>query len=286
VKHSFQVLFLLLLPFSILHAQTTPVLPKLAPDQAGCVDSKYFPKMLECRIDNCEKKDPDHREVTAGEDVKGEAVTTALDGTSRSVMYECREGTTPASIVERGAVALKLKGFEIPYKFTDAESALTARKDNLWITVDAASRYYTLTETDATPPDFDSATDAETMAEMLEHYGHLPVAVEFMPGKSDLAPSSVTLLGEVLAMLKDHPSWRIRVEGHTDGVGAKSVNMALSVRCATSVVSWLNTNGIRRTRLDPQGMGDSRPIADNATEAGRKKNRRIELVKLPAVQGQ
>jgi hypothetical protein len=110
---------------------------KLAPDQAGCVDSKFFAKFFECRIDNCEKKDSDHRDVPIGEDDRGEAINTSIDGNSRSLMYECREGTTPASIVAQAATSLKAAGFEIPYRFSDAEASLTARKDDLWITVEA-----------------------------------------------------------------------------------------------------------------------------------------------------
>src|SRR5271163_4558969 len=132
----------MLLGISVLRAQA----PKLAPDQAGCVDSKSFPKLLECRIDNCEKRDSDRRDVPVGEDGQGEAINTSIEGNSRSLMYECREGTTPASIVDQAAVALKTAGFEIPYRFAEAEGALTARKNDFWVTVEAASHYYTLTE--------------------------------------------------------------------------------------------------------------------------------------------
>jgi outer membrane protein OmpA-like peptidoglycan-associated protein len=266
-----------------LHAQAA----KPAPDQAGCVDSKFFPKPLECRIDNCEKKDSDHRDVSVGEDDKGEAINTSIEGNSRSVMYECREGTTPASIVEQAAAALKTAGFEIPYRFADAEAALTARKNDLWVTVEAASRYYTLPEISSSAPDFDSVTDASSIADMLERYGHVPLyAIQFLPGRADLTPASEAILNELAAMLNDHPTWRLRVEGHTDNTGTKMGNMTLSFRRASAVVTWLAANGAKRARLDPQGIGDARPVADNATEAGRTKNRRIEIVKMQALPGQ
>ena len=266
-----------------MHAQA----PKLAPDQAGCVDSKFFPKLLECRIDNCEKKDSDHRDVSVGEDDKGEAINTSIEGNSRSVMYECREGTTPASIVAQAAAALKTAGFEIPYRFADAEAALTARKNDFWVTVEAASRYYTLTEISSAAPDFDSVTDASSIADMLERYGHVPLyAIQFLPGRADLTPASEAILNELVAMLNDHPTWRLRVEGHTDNTGTRMGNMTLSFKRASAVVTWLAANGAKRARLDPQGIGDARPVADNATEAGRTKNRRIEIVKMQALPGQ
>jgi len=262
-------------------------LSNLAPDQPGCTDSKFFPKLLACRIDNCEKKDSDHRDIPVGEDEKGDAISAAMDGNSRSVMYECWTGTTPASIVDKAEIALKAAGFDVPYRFTDAEATLTAHKDDLWITVDAASRFYTLTEIDAVGPDFESATDADSIAEMLEHYGHVPLnGVGFIAGRPDLMPTSVTILSEVLSLLRDHPGWRLRIEGHTDNVGSKTGNLNLSFFRATSVVNWFVANGIKRTRLEPKGLGDTHPVADNATEAGRNRNRRIELVKLAGLPGQ
>lgn len=288
LKHFPHVLFLLLLTFTLLGIPTLDAqAPQLAPDQAGCVDSKFFPKLLECRIDNCEKKDSDHRDVPVGEDDKGEAISTSIEGNSRSVMYECREGTTPASIVEQAAAALKTAGFVIPYRFTDAEAALTARKNDFWVTVEAASRYYTLTEIGSVSLDFDSVTDASSIADMLERYGHVPLyAIQFLPGRADMTPASDAILGEVSAMLNDHPTWRLRVEGHTDNTGTKMGNLTLSFKRASAVVRWLAAKGVRRARLDPQGVGDARPVADNTTEAGRGKNRRIELVKIPSLPGQ
>lgn len=280
MKHSAHVLFLLFLTLTGIRPLLAQA-PKLAPDQAGCVDSKFFPKLLECRIDNCEKKDSDHRDVSVGQDDKGEAINTSIEGNSRSVMYECREETTPASIVEQAAAALKTAGFEIPYRFTDAEAALTARKNDLWVTVEAASRYYTLTEINSVSPDFNSVTDADSIADMLERYGHVPLyGIQFLPGRPDLSPESVIILEEVITMLNDHPTWRLRVEGHTDNTGTKMGNMTLSFKRASAVVTWLAANGAKRARLDPQGLGDTRPVADNTTEAGRTKNRRIEIMKM------
>jgi outer membrane protein OmpA-like peptidoglycan-associated protein len=290
VKHSFQVMFLLLLTLTLagtVQGQNGPIAGKLAPDQAGCVDSKYFPKLLECRIDNCEKKESDHRDVSVAENDKGDPVTTSVDGSSRSVMYECREGTTPASIVEQASGALKTAGFDIPYRFAEAEASLTARKDDLWVLVDSASRFYTLTEMTVIPPDFDSVTDADSIFEMLERYGHVPLyGIQFLPGRADLAPSSVTIMHEILVVMQDHPTWRFRIEGHTDNTGSKMINSTLSFRRASAVVAWLAANGGKRTRLDAQGLGDTHPIADNTSEAGRTKNRRIELVKMPPAPGQ
>jgi outer membrane protein OmpA-like peptidoglycan-associated protein len=119
---------------------------------------------------------------------------------------------------------------------------------------------------------------------MLERYGHVPLnGLQFVAGRADMVPGTLTILDEVVTLLKDHPSWHLRVEGHTDNVGAKTTNLNLSFFRASAVVNWLAANGIKRARIDPKGMGDTHPVADNTTEAGRSKNRRIEIVKIAGV---
>ncbi len=173
-------------------AQGLPPLAKLAPDQPGCVDSKLFPKILACRIDNCEKKESDRRDIPVGEDERGDAINAAMEGPSHSVMYECWTGTTPASIVEKAEVALKAAGFDVPYRFADAEATLTAHKDDLWITVEAASRFYTLTEITRWGRISIPRSMPIRSAEMLERYGHVPLnGIQFVPGRQELVPGSI-----------------------------------------------------------------------------------------------
>ncbi len=271
---SYFVLFVLSLPLAAQNG--------LEPDARGCSDSKVLPKLEMCRIDNCEKKESDHREIPVKEDEHGDAVVSPLDGDSTSVMYECREGTTPADIVRQAAASLRAAGFEVPYQFSDKEASLTAHKGDTWVMVDSASRFYTLTELKVVN-ELETATDAVAMAEAIEHYGHVPAyGITFFPGRADISPESVLALREVAAMLEDHPDWRIRVAGHTDNTGTKEANNALSMRRATAVVTWLVGRGIKKTRLEAVGAGDADPVAPNDTEEGRAKNRRIELVKIDA----
>jgi hypothetical protein len=219
------------------------------------------------------------------EDDKGEVVTAAIDGQSRSVMYECSEEATPALVVQHTAEALRAAGFTLLYQFVGMEGTLTARRDDLWILLEAASHYYTMTEMKVAPPEFESITDAAGFADAIERYGHVPVyGVHFLPGRAELLPESSTVLRELAAMLEANPQWRIRVEGHTDNTGTKMANMTLSARRSAAVATWLAGVGVKRVRLDSSGIGDSRPVATNATEEGRAKNRRIELVRISAQQ--
>ena len=70
-----------------------------------------------------------------------------------------------------------------------------------------------------------------------------------------------------------------KIEGHTDSTGTKALNQTLSQQRADAVVAWLVKNGIAAARLTAAGLGDTRLIADNATEDGRARNRRVEFVK-------
>ncbi|MET0594873.1 MAG: OmpA family protein [Polyangiaceae bacterium] len=102
--------------------------------------------------------------------------------------------------------------------------------------------------------------------------------VQFETGTAVLRPESSRVLGEVAKILVDHADIElVEVEGHTDEVGTADYNRQLGQSRAASVVHWLAEHGIKRERLAAKGYGSDRPIADNATEEGRQKNRRVEF---------
>jgi outer membrane protein OmpA-like peptidoglycan-associated protein len=111
-------------------------------------------------------------------------------------------------------------------------------------------------------------------------------AITFDTGKDTIRKTSYRVLDEIAAILQQHTEIaRIRVEGHTDDVGAAAYNKDLSQRRATSVVTYLVGKGVARERLVAVGYGFERPVASNATALGRAKNRRVEFTILPAAEG-
>jgi outer membrane protein OmpA-like peptidoglycan-associated protein len=94
-----------------------------------------------------------------------------------------------------------------------------------------------------------------------------------------IRPESKPVLDEVLAVLKEEPGWKVLIEGHTDSTGSDSHNQELSQKRADSVKAHMVTGGIPAERLQSRGLGESKPVADNATELGRAQNRRVELVR-------
>jgi OOP family OmpA-OmpF porin len=102
---------------------------------------------------------------------------------------------------------------------------------------------------------------------------------EFDVDKADIRPEYRDELAKVGDFMKQYPTTTAIIEGHTDNVGTEDHNLDLSHRRAESVVNYLVTTfGIDRSRLLAAGFGSSRPVADNATDAGKQANRRIEAI--------
>ncbi|MFT3827304.1 MAG: OmpA family protein [Chitinophagaceae bacterium] len=99
----------------------------------------------------------------------------------------------------------------------------------------------------------------------------------FDVNKYDLKPESTSELDKVVILLRDNPTLKIQINGHTDNVGKADDNIALSNNRAKAVVTYLATKGIDVQRLSFKGFGATQPIAENNTEEGRAQNRRTEL---------
>jgi OOP family OmpA-OmpF porin len=86
------------------------------------------------------------------------------------------------------------------------------------------------------------------------------------------------VLEDVTRVMKEQPSLRVRIEGHTDSVGGDAYNQKLSERRAQAVKTYLVRQGIDESRIETEGFGESKPTASNSTAAGRAENRRVEII--------
>ncbi len=102
--------------------------------------------------------------------------------------------------------------------------------------------------------------------------------VLFAFDSAQLTPAAQEQLVGLMDKLKNADVLSIKVVGHTDSQGTDAYNQALSERRASSVAAFLLEQGLAPDKLTSQGMGESQPVADNASEEGRAKNRRVELV--------
>ena len=101
--------------------------------------------------------------------------------------------------------------------------------------------------------------------------------VNFEFNKATLTPESSRTLDEVAESMSIWDTITVEIAGHTDSVGADDYNQRLSQARAETVLNYLAGKGIGRDRMSAVGYGETKPVADNATDAGRAKNRRVEL---------
>ncbi|MCP1420705.1 MULTISPECIES: OmpA family protein [Pseudomonas] len=101
--------------------------------------------------------------------------------------------------------------------------------------------------------------------------------VLFVFNQSDLTPTAKSQLDDLMSKFEDADVVSIKIVGHTDSVGSDAYNQALSERRASSVAEYLISQGVAPNKVTSEGRGESQPIADNETDEGRAKNRRVEL---------
>jgi outer membrane protein OmpA-like peptidoglycan-associated protein len=106
--------------------------------------------------------------------------------------------------------------------------------------------------------------------------------VTFDTGKATLRPESAAKLDVLVDFMKHKKSARVEISGHTDNVGNLRTNKALSAKRAEACRAYVLSRGIDGSRIDAAGYGAERPVAPNDNAEGRQKNRRIEIVELPA----
>ncbi|WP_421995506.1 LCCL domain-containing protein [Roseococcus sp.] len=118
------------------------------------------------------------------------------------------------------------------------------------------------------------------VAAALRQQGRVSLYITFRTNSADLDISAAPVLTQVREAMAADPAMRLRLVGHTDNQGGANINVPLSQRRAASVQAWLVQNGVPAARLAADGRGQNEPIADNASEAGRSLNRRVEAVRV------
>jgi len=113
---------------------------------------------------------------------------------------------------------------------------------------------------------------------------NLPEGVTFDVGSYSLKPEFRATLDKVAESLKQYPDSLIDVYGHTDSTGSDAYNQTLSENRARTVAGYLSMQGVAPARIRSQGYGETMPVADNATDEGRRKNRRVEIKIVPVTQ--
>ncbi len=122
---------------------------------------------------------------------------------------------------------------------------------------------------------------ADELPKALAQFSGAIAGIAFAPNRTEITAATRPVLDQAVAVLKEHTSVRVQIEGHTDNAGPAEQNRTLSQQRADAVRQYMIDKGIDGSRLTAVGFGPDKPIADNKTAEGRAKNRRVEFTRLP-----
>ena len=245
-------------------------------DTSGCKDHPLISRMKNYYITACEKN------FNAFEFFVKEGNKT-LEGEKTKIDYCLQEGPPQPSFLQirrNYGNAIKSIGGTLLYD-DDRRSTFRVAKEGkeAWIALEAFNegRNYQLVIVEMEAMTQEVTADA--MYNALNKDGFIALYINFDTGKSNIKPESMGIIEQIAAVLKAHPELKVSIEGHTDNVGTPQSNKTLSQQRARSVVNAVAQKGIAADRMTAVGWGQEKPVADNRSEEGKAKNRRVEVVK-------
>jgi outer membrane protein OmpA-like peptidoglycan-associated protein len=251
-----------------------------ATDKLGCHDPKALSRMPGCWIDRCRTAPYEQAQIDTA---KVGTRTTAVEGEFEQVHYRCPAETAGIQIHRNAEGALRQAGYDVV--FTNAYATtrfwVTGRKGPQWVAVYAERANYTVTAVKAKELEQVMQANAEGWAQQINQTGRVSIyGINFDTGKATIRADSEKVLAEVAALLQKESGWDLLVAGHTDSAGTDGINVPLSRQRAEAVIAWMAAKGIDKARLTAAGFGSRRPLAENTSEDGRSRNRRVDLIKL------
>jgi OOP family OmpA-OmpF porin len=277
-------------------------------DASGCTDPQLFNRMPGHYLERCPQSPFEMRRFPVGPlGADGSTKLVELEGQWRIYAYLPLESATKASplqIQRNFQNAAKAAGgtvegsypewckfqldasFKLGNSCTESGTTLKFTKDGkeTWVFVDATAAGqtgyrdgYTLYVLERAAMTQDIV--ANELLDKINKDGMVALYLNFETGSATLQASSNSQIDQIAAMLKSNAALTLEVAGHTDNAGAADANQKLSEARAAAVVQALAARGVAASRLSAKGYGATQPIADNRTEDGRGKNRRVELVR-------
>lgn len=271
----------------------------------GARETKYMKFYPQARVSDYAVWDFDAAEVVTGykKDADEPVQRETVEGKVIRYTTEHKPQTSPLAIVRNYENVLKAQGFVVIVAGRETQfpgipvngssgafGAFRLDRDGapaVWINVSAwehsggedPTSEVTIVEIKAMEQQLQKGS-AEDMLRDLQQAGRVAVyGINFDTGKATIRPDSEKVLDEILKLATQNPNLKLRIEGHTDNVGGSAANKKLSEDRAAAVRAWLVQKGVRAASLSATGLGDSKPAADNSSEDGRARNRRVELVR-------
>ncbi len=269
----------------ILAGLAVPVFAQSDPnDVEGSKDPALFTRMPGYHIYRYEESEFDRYEVPITSDYQ----TQAVEGHVLWIIYDPNDGIKLPSglqITRNYTNAALAVGGQKIVEFEDGglqhvTLKITRGNSEIWAHVSGSGNQYEIHLVEKELMKQDVVADAKSLAGSIQQTGKASVyGIYFDTGKSEIKAESEPALAEIAKMLKADAGLRLYVVGHTDNVGTFDSNIKLSNARADAVVKALvGKYGLAAARLLPFGAGPTSPVQSNATEEGRAKNRRVELV--------
>jgi outer membrane protein OmpA-like peptidoglycan-associated protein len=247
------------------------------PDAENCKDHPLLSRMKNYYIGECEKNFDAVEFIVEDESVK------TLEGQKTFIRYYLQENAQQPSplqirrnylnaVKSLGGTALYDRDYEATFKLVKSGKEIWVK---LQVWNDGNDYGLTILEIEGMAQE----VTADAMYAAITKDGFMALYINFDTGKADIKPESLSIIGQIVALLKAHEDLHLSIEGHTDNVGTPAGNKTLSEQRARSVVNAVVKQGIDAGRLTAVGWGQEKPVADNRTEEGRAKNRRVEIVK-------
>jgi OOP family OmpA-OmpF porin len=261
----------------------------LAEDVPGARDHPLLTRYPNSFITEYEKN-YNSVEFTVGE--RGATKKQAVEGNATLLRYFYESADKQPSalqLIRNYQNAIKQIGGTVVYERLPREGdggettlKVTTGGKDVWVKVapdifGAPTQSYQLSIVEAAA--MTQVVSANQLLDELNKNGFIALYINFDTGKAELKADGVATVKEIVTMMKANPTLKLSVEGHTDNVGGAAANKTLSENRAKSVMNAIVASGIAATRLSAAGFGQENPVADNRTEAGRAKNRRVELTK-------
>ncbi|MCU0236519.1 MAG: OmpA family protein [Acidobacteria bacterium] len=251
-------------------------------DSGNCKDHPAFTRMPDYWIYSCQQK-----QFEAYSFVVGKGKTELFEGQYWKIAYRPQNtlASKPSELqIQRNFEnAVQKQGGEVLWS-EKGRSTFKLSREGLEIWVELRTDFtsgYALFIIQKAAMAQDIVADAAAMASDINATGHVAVyGIYFDSGKSQIKPESAQAIAEIAKLLKGQPALKLFVVGHTDSQGGVEANIALSQDRAEAVLKALvGEHGIAPARLRSFGCGQFAPLASNDSDAGRARNRRVELVK-------
>lgn len=201
-----------------------------------------------------------------------------VEGKKTLITYVCDNEVGALKIIRNFSNAVKKIGGQA-FEEGENRAVLILKKGNAetWAEVFAYNDSYYLTIIEKS--EVEQEITANAILKELNETGKAILYINFDSGKSTIKKESLPVIEQIIEMMKQAPEIKISVEGHTDSDGSNESNLKLSEARAKEVVDVIVKSGVDKSRLSSVGFGEEKPIADNSTEEGKAKNRRVELIK-------